>query len=225
MPWPQSPRILGKRHPRIDGKAKASGAAKYGSDQNPKGLLFGAILHAPVAAGRITKLDINPAKQIAGVKAVRKFPGIDVGSNIPYEGLPLVALAATSPSVAEDALRAIVLEIAPAEPLVDHEKALREGKHGPPNERGASKQEVNEALTKSDVKVESTYVTSIRTHCCMEPHGLTAQWQGEKLVAWCSTQAISGVQAHLRREAGASEVQVFCDYMGGGFGSKFDADS
>lgn len=225
MPWPQNPRILGKRHPRVDGKAKASGRAKYGSDQNPKGLLFGAILHAPVAAGRLTKLDISPAKQVPGVKAVMKFPGIDVGSNIPYEGLPLVAVAATSPSVAEDALRAIVLEIQPAEPLVDHEKAMREGKHGQPNETGATQEEVDAALAKSDVKIEATYVTSVRTHCCMEPHGLTAQWQGEKLVAWCSTQSISGVQGHLRRSTNASDVQVLCDYMGGGFGSKFDADS
>lgn len=225
MPWPQNPRILGKKHPRLDGKVKASGKAKYGSDQNPKGLLFGAILHAPVAAGRITKLDINPAKQVPGVKAVMKFPGVDVGTSIGYESQPLVALAATSPSIAEDGLRAIVLEIAPAEPLVDHEKALREGKHGQPNERGATKQEVNDALAKSDVRIESAYVTSIRTHCCMESHGLTAQWQGNKLVAWCSTQAISGVQGHLRRDTGTSDVQVFCDYMGGGFGSKFDADS
>jgi len=216
---------LGRKHPRIDGKVKASGKAKYSSDQNPPGLLFGAILHAPVAAGRITRLDVNPAMQVPGVKAVKKFPGIDVGSNIPFESLPLVALAATSPSAAEDGLRAIVLEVAPAEPLVDHEKALREGKHGQPNERGATKEEVNDALAKSDVKVVSAYVTSIRTHCCMETHGLTAQWQGDKLVAWCSTQAISGVQGHLRRDTGASEVQVLCDYMGGGFGSKFDADS
>ena len=37
--WPATPNLIGKRIPRLDGLLKASGKAKYPSDERPDGTL------------------------------------------------------------------------------------------------------------------------------------------------------------------------------------------
>ena len=47
--WPATPNLIGKRIPRLDGLAKASGKAKYPSDVQPQGILYGVMLYSPRA--------------------------------------------------------------------------------------------------------------------------------------------------------------------------------
>ncbi len=44
--WPpmEKRKVIGKRISRLDGMVKSTGAAKYNSDINPPGLLFGVLL-------------------------------------------------------------------------------------------------------------------------------------------------------------------------------------
>ena len=60
----------------------------------------------------------------------------------------------------------------------------------------------------------------------MEPHGTVAEWEDDQLTAWVSTQNVSGVGTQFAQPLNipGSNVRVLCDYMGGGFGSKFAAD-
>ena len=46
--WPENPRLIGTRIPRLDGMAKASGKAKYPSDMRPEGTLFGVMLEKDI---------------------------------------------------------------------------------------------------------------------------------------------------------------------------------
>jgi CO/xanthine dehydrogenase Mo-binding subunit len=41
--------VLNSRAPRVDGPAKATGQAKYADDLTMQGMLWGAILHSPLA--------------------------------------------------------------------------------------------------------------------------------------------------------------------------------
>ncbi len=93
------------------------------------------------------------------------------------------------------------------------------------------KQEVekvfDELFARSDAVVEATYSVPVITHVCLEPHGLTARWDGpDKLTVWASTQAVQVVANELAGEfeIPSANVTVLTDYMGGGFGSKFGAD-
>jgi xanthine dehydrogenase YagR molybdenum-binding subunit len=65
------------------------------------------------------------------------------------------------------------------------------------------------------------------THMCLEPHGSTCEWDGGKLTAHLSTQNVSGTGGQFAQPLGitANDVTVHCDFMGGGFGSKFAADT
>src|SRR5947207_1915079 len=63
-------RLLNKPLRRVDGAAKATGAAIYTQDVRPPGMLFGRLLLSPHAHAKITKFDASPAQKIPGVKAV-----------------------------------------------------------------------------------------------------------------------------------------------------------
>ncbi|HUE13391.1 MAG TPA: molybdopterin cofactor-binding domain-containing protein, partial [Planctomycetaceae bacterium] len=70
------------------------------------------------------------------------------------------------------------------------------------------------------------YGIPVISHMCMEPHGSHCQWTDqESLTAHLSTQNVSGTGGQFAEVVGidASSVTVICDYVGGGFGSKFAA--
>ena len=71
--------------------------------------------------------------------------------------------------------------------------------------------------------------TAIATisHMCMEPHGSHCEFMPDgKLIVHLSTQNVSGTAGGFAEGLGldASNVTVVCNYVGGGFGSKFAAD-
>ena len=75
--WPdaQHRTLIGTRQSRLDGPVKVSGRAKYTYDQNPKGLLAGAILRCPHAHAKVVSVDTSAAEKIPGVKAVQVLQG------------------------------------------------------------------------------------------------------------------------------------------------------
>ena len=70
--WPSEDRraIIGKRTSRIDGPAKATGAAKYAYDMNPPNLLHAKILFSPHANTTVTAVDTSEVESIPGVAGV-----------------------------------------------------------------------------------------------------------------------------------------------------------
>ena len=63
---------------------------------------------------------------------------------------------------------------------------------------------------------------------CLEPHGSTCEWDGGKLTG-ASLDAKRGDDSRrvCSRPLGvtANDVTVHCDFIGGGFGTKFSADT
>lgn len=119
--WPdaQHRTLIGTRQTRLDGPIKVSGRAKYTYDQNPKGLLAGAILRCPHAHAKIVSVDTSAAERMPGVKAVQVLQG--PGKEIQWAGDEIVALAAINEGIAEDALRAIKVQYDVLPHFVDDE--------------------------------------------------------------------------------------------------------
>src|SRR5579885_3805939 len=112
MPWPKETKYLGKPTPRIDAVPKVTGAAKYTSDVNPPGLLYGAIFRSPLPAGAVKAIDVTKARAVPGVKAVvlvREPP-----FQVRFYGEELAGVAGTSRSVVEKALQLIQLDATPS---------------------------------------------------------------------------------------------------------------
>ena len=78
------------------------------------------------------------------------------------------------------------------------------------------------ALESADVRIDATYTTPYEHHNPMEPHATVAQWEGERLTLWDSTQYVSGVREAVAKTLGiaAENVRVVSPFVGGGFGCK-----
>lgn len=231
LTWPENPRLIGTRIPRLDGLAKASGRAKYPSDQRPDGVLFAVMLYSPYAHAKVKSIDTSAAEKLPGVKAVTAIA--KEGTTLRYEGDDIAAAAAETEEQARDAVRAIKVEYEILPHVVTEPQAMAEGApeifRGGNVRKGRSQIEgkPDEAMAKADVVIEGTYSLPVITHVCLEPHGLTAKWDGpDKLTVWASTQAVQVVAGELADAFGipTANVTVLTDYMGGGFGSKFGAD-
>jgi xanthine dehydrogenase YagR molybdenum-binding subunit len=232
LTWPENPRLIGTKITRLDGLAKASGRAKYPSDIRPEGTLFAVMLYSPHAHAKIKSIDTSTAEKMPGVKAVSI---IAAGGATPlrYQGDDIAAVAAETEEQARDAVRAIKVEYEVLPHVVTEHQAMAEGApevfKGGNVRKGRTQTTGNpdDAMRKAEVVIEGTYSVPVITHVCLEPHGLTAKWDGaDKLSIWSSTQAVQVVAGELAEALGipVANVTVLTDYMGGGFGSKFGAD-
>lgn len=225
--WPPAGqrRLIGKRISRIDGGAKSSGQAKYTYDINRPGMLIGKILTCPYAHAKIKSLDVSEAKSLPGVKAVHVIQ--DAGKEILWTGDEIVYVAAEREEIAEDALRKIKIEYEPLPFLVNEEDISQA--------QGYTKPALNKvvgdpkaAFAAADLVVsEGYYGIPVITHCCLEAHGDVAEWtDADNLRVWASTQGVSAIGGQFAESLGISpnNVNIICNYIGGGFGSKFQAD-
>ena len=234
--WPENPRLINTRIPRLDGLAKASGKAKYPSDVRPEGTLFGVMLYSPYANAKVKSIDISAAEKMPGVKAVIAIA--KEGTTLRYHGDDIAAVAAETEEQARDAVRAIKVDYEVLPHVATEALSMAEGapevfKGGNVRKgRSQTKGKAEDAMATAEVTSEGTYSVPMITHVCLESHGLTVQWEkgdkegNDKAVAWASTQNVSGVAGDLATayKVPALNVQVHTDFMGGGFGSKFNAD-
>jgi xanthine dehydrogenase YagR molybdenum-binding subunit len=227
---PKDRKAVGSRMPRRDGWDKVTGRAKYTYDVNLPGLLHGAILRSPHAKARIKSIDLTPAERYPGVKAVLAIK--KVGDVVRYAGDEVAALAAESPEAAEDAKRAIRVEYEPL-PFVVKESDARDPEApkvlggdranvepGRLNERG----DVAKAFAGAAAMVEGEYYAQARVHACLETHGHVVAYNPDgSLKVWASTQAVHPTADEFAEIAGLpkEKIEVVCEHMGGGFGSKF----
>ena len=62
--------VIGKSVPKMDGRVKVTGQAKYTGDLRFPNMLVGKILTSPHAHARILSIDTSAAEKLPGVKAV-----------------------------------------------------------------------------------------------------------------------------------------------------------
>jgi xanthine dehydrogenase YagR molybdenum-binding subunit len=219
-------KIFGTAVDRIDGVEKATGYAKYSTDVNAAGTLFGRMAASPHAHAVIKSIDIEPAKKVAGVKAVYVLPGRAPGFEVSYEGQPIAAVAAETSGQAAEGLAAIKIEYEVLEHFVDEfdlAQGVELGRAKP--QRAAEAGNLGEALAAADTVHRGFYGIHTISHACLEPHGSHAHWQESgELVVHLSTQNVSGTAGQYTMPLGidASKVTVNCEYIGGGFGCKFE---
>lgn len=241
--WPKqgTASVLGKETDRIDGLVKATGAAKYSYDINRKGMLFAKMLGCPHAHCKIKAIDASGAAKLPGVRAVKTLK--EPGNEIRWQGDALAIVAADTEAAAAEALKAVKVEYEMLDVYVDDEDLAAAEKAGRAQPAGSNTQweeepdedlddvqaekEIDRLLKDASVVVEGYYGINVITHMCLEPHGSTCEWKDDKLIAHLSTQNVSGTPGQFADplKITADDVEVHCDFIGGGFGSKFAADA
>jgi xanthine dehydrogenase YagR molybdenum-binding subunit len=228
--WPAQPKYLSHDTRRIDGPEKVTGRARYSSDIQAEGWLYGMILRSRWPAAKVTQINLDKALKVPGIKvAILVKEG---ERTVRFYGEELAAVAGTSKQACLDALRAIEVQAHELPFVVHEEKAKAEDSPrvwpDAPNAsrpRANEKGEVDKAFGECDAVVEGFYSTPVQIHNPMETHGNTVSWTDEGVTAWSSTQGISSVRDGLAGglKLNHSQVRVITDYMGGGFGAKFGA--
>jgi xanthine dehydrogenase YagR molybdenum-binding subunit len=154
------------------------------------------------------------------------------GGKVMYVGDEVAAVAAATEDQARDAARAIKVEYEVLPFLASVEQAMQpeapvvfEGgnvKASQTEEEG----NLQAGFAAAAHVVEQTYATQVQTHVSLETHGCVCEWEGDKLTAWVSTQAVHGTREGFATSLGIPQanVRVITEHMGGGFGSKFGPD-
>lgn len=220
--------LLNHRITRVDGPLKATGAALYTYDMRLPGMLYGRILRSPHAHAKITSIDTEAALKISGVKAIVKGPL----EELRFAGAPVAAVAATTPEIAADAIRAIVVKyevlphvVVPDEAIKPNApKVVAEENNLQERTKAGDPQKVEAAFATADAIVEAEYRSARVHHACLETHGMVVDYRGgDSATIYASTQGTFTIPGDAAKELGLpqSAVTSIVQHMGGGFGSKF----
>jgi xanthine dehydrogenase YagR molybdenum-binding subunit len=237
LPWEADAElgIVGARAVRMDAPEKVTGTARYTADIRRPGMAVAILVRSPVAKGNVQSLDIAAARGIPGVLAIMATGDAPKGTRmftgeISYAGQPIAAICAESYSAAATAARALSPQFSAAPFAATFESATAKdaplvrpkGNVHPKSPMIESRGDIEAGFKAADVIVEREYRTPVQLHSAIEPHGAVAEWEGDRVTIWESTQGIFRVREQVAAALGIpqSKVRVIKQYMGGGFGAK-----
>ncbi|MGQ5261492.1 xanthine dehydrogenase family protein molybdopterin-binding subunit [Micromonospora sp. ZYX-F-536] len=230
---------VGRAYPRLEGREKVTGAARYAVEYPVDDVSYGFAVPAAVVRGRITRVDAAPALALPGVLAVvhhgnaaRLAPGSDrelwllQEPVVHYRGQFVAVVVATSVEAAREGARLVRIDYdaGPHSTVLtsDHPGLYRPDHVNPSYPTDTAEGDFDAGYAAAPVRMDATYRTPAYHNNPMEPHATTAQWRDGRLVVHDSNQGASPVQATLSELFGMPRdaVRVITEHVGGGFGSK-----
>jgi CO/xanthine dehydrogenase Mo-binding subunit len=251
-------RYVGGNFPRQDALDKVTGEAVYVHDLSLPGMLHARLKLSPVASARIARVDTSRARALRGVRAVLEGAELEhrlglymadkrvlARDVVRYQGEAVVAVAAETEAIAEEACRLVEVEYEPTRAVLDVEEALLEGAplvHPELHEykwmRGVffpvphTNIAHHQKIRKGDVEkgfAEAARVFEHRfwnppvQHVPLETHAVLARaLAGDRVELWTSAQSPYTVRNLLAVAFGLphNNVRVHIPSVGGGFGGK-----
>jgi carbon-monoxide dehydrogenase large subunit len=147
-----------------------------------------------------------------------------------YVGQAVAVVLGTDKYAVVDAAEQVFVEYEPLPVVVDPEKALEDGSPIIHDEFGTNRVfdwsigggDVDAGLADADVVVERRIVNHRTAGAAIEPRGVIANWQADRLTLWSSTQIphIARVVLSIQLGVGEDRIRVVAPEVGGGFGSK-----
>ena len=245
--------VIGRSHPRPDAVDKVTGVTRYADDLTFSGMLYGATLRAAYPHARIRSISTEGAAAIPGVRAVlthRDVPGrnrhglvfpdwpVLCDDKVRYMGDAVALVAAESPEIAAQALKAIEVEYEPLPVVSSPEQALQAGAPLVHEvwEKGnllehivVRRGEVDQGFTEADVVVEREYRTPTYDHMFLEPEcsiGVPAGYDRAhpKLTVYVGSQIPYADRDQIAAAMALppEQVRVIGTPIGGAFGGKED---
>ncbi len=256
-------RVIGTRPIRHDGIEKVVGRAKYGADYSFPGMLHGKLLRSPHAHARIKSINVEKALKLPGVKAIVTGKDLPRAENkieqagemainpyylsmnilahdkVLYDGHAIAAVAATSPHIAEEAVRLIEVEYEVLPPVMTVDAAMKPGAaillHDLRNKEEGNKEtnvaqhhqfkrgDVEAGFKSADFIVEREFNTAMVHQGYIEPHNAVGIYNNDgQATIYCSTQGAFDVRSLSAQVLGVpvGKLKVVPAEIGGGFGGK-----
>lgn len=196
---------------RLDGVAKVTGRAKYAKDTFLPRSVFVGFVRCPYGAGELQSFDKEAALATPGVVEVEIS-----GKEGRYHGQNVGYVVAESPLAMKRGLRALKPTWKPLPATVG--RLEEEDNSAEPSE------EAKAILKDADHILTATYTTAASLHVSLETHGGVVDHRGDSATMYSSTQGTFAARDGMTRtlDLPNSKIEVICEYVGGGFGSKLN---
>src|ERR1039457_1932580 len=246
-----------------EGVHQVTGRTKFVAEYAFPGMLHGEVLRSPHAHAIIKSIKIDKALKLPGVKAIVTSKDLPAAENkleqagemtinpmylsmnilahdkVLYDGHAIAAVAATSPHIAEEALRLIEVEYEVLPPVMTVDAATKPGapillKELRNNEEGDKptnvaqhyqfkRGDVAAGFKAADYVVEREFNTAMVHQGYIEPHNAVGLYNSDgQATIYCSTQGAFDVRSMSAQVLGVSvgKIKVVPAEIGGGFGGK-----
>jgi xanthine dehydrogenase YagR molybdenum-binding subunit len=233
---------MGKPEPRIDGRLKVTGEARYGSDFPVANPAYAFLITSAIAKGCIEAMDLGEAKAVPGVleifyhensrdlKEIKYRPGgggptssiQDFGPEIKYGGQIIALVVAETFEAAREAAHKVHVTYHAEQPSATFDSS------GVSEEDISKQKDVPQAgdaegeYSRAEVKLEAEYETPPQHHNPIELFTTTCVWQDEELTIYEPSQFMYGLKANAAKKMGIdiANVHAVSPFVGGAFGSK-----
>jgi xanthine dehydrogenase YagR molybdenum-binding subunit len=229
---------VGRPIPRVDGREKVTGAARYTGEIALPGLAHAALVGATIPSGRVLAVGTAPALAAQGVLAILTHENLAriataphllpslVGGPAPgesffplqddvvhYAGQPVAIVVADSHERAQHAASLVEVRYEQAASIT----TIDEGReHAYEAERlfggllpGRNERgDVDAALAAADVRFDVAYRFAANHHNALEAPVTTAAWEGDKLTLYDSTMGIRATQLTVAQLLGLPLADV-----------------
>ncbi len=232
---------VGKAVTRVEGHRKVTGTAPYALDHALKNAAHACGVFSTIGKGRIAHIDSSQAENMPGVLTVlthqnthdiyraaeRLEPRSHAGENRPplsddkvyYYGQFVAVVVAHTFEQAEQAAHSVKVHYQAEKPdVMPAEMPMPSGEARAHFSRGNAPS----AFASAPVQVEGYYSTPPQTHNPMEMLATIAQWNGDRVTLYDTTQ-----QVVLHHNTAAEmlglpldHVEIISPFCGGGFGGK-----
>jgi len=237
---------IGTALARLDGPAKVTGKARYGSDVSIAKPTYGVLVTSAIARGRIAVIDETQARAVTGVLEIfthKNIGKIEAGKTLDGGGYMTTSIAPLASADIHHDGQIVALVVA------ESFEAAREGAHrltvhyeprpasagfdSPGSQAVAATQaskkhedpkvgDAASAFAAAPVKLDRRYQTATEHHNPIELFTTVCTWQDGKLTVWESSQNMWGFKNGLALQLGIKpdEVHVVSQFVGGAFGSR-----
>jgi xanthine dehydrogenase YagR molybdenum-binding subunit len=235
--------IIGSAVPRIDGKFKTTGTARYAGDYNFPRMAYAVPVCSTIANGTIRSIDTAAAEKLPGVLLILQHDNIsgiyrngpNSGRNsesrpplsdnaVSYWGQYVAVVVAETFAQANAAAAAVRVQYDAAKPNVNTELGDPMPAIGAPGGPHIQSQrgDADAAFASAPVKIDVTYRTPVETHNPMEMHATTAVWRGPRVTLYESTQGVVNHHSVMSEVLGVppENIEIISRFIGSGFGGK-----
>jgi xanthine dehydrogenase YagR molybdenum-binding subunit len=243
----RQPAMIGSRAPRIDGRLKVTGEARYASDTPLADPAYAFLATSAIARGRIAEIDESESRALPGVldilthrnigdsvKPTKLFSdGGYVGSTIMplasdqvwYGGQIVAIVLAETFEAAREAAHRLKLTYAAERPSAGFDSAGANtvaAKDVSSSYEDPSVGDAAGAFTAAAVTIDQHYATPTQHHNPIELFTTSCAWSDGKLTVWEASQNVTGLKNGLAEQLGIApeKIHVISPFIGGAFGSR-----
>ncbi len=213
---PKDFRLVGRKVPRVDARAKSMGKAIFTQDIQLKGMLTALVLHPPRFGATVKSVDATAAKAIKGVHDVVQIP---TGVAVLAEGFWAAKQGRDALTVEWDESQAFTRS---TEEISAQYRALATKPGAVARKDGDA-----EGALKRGKAIEAVYEVPFLAHACMEPMNCVVQLSADRCEIWNGEQFQTVDQGAIAHLTGLKPEQIVLNqlFAGGSFGRRANPKS